>query len=124
MMKGERKAIRVDACLKDQAERHARRLAHSRIPSGQRKVFKVPGSFKFFPGSQEHLSAPDCPVCTVACAVKCQTDDRLPRRELVVRHAGNDVGVVVLNGHQGQVFIYSTLAGVAAGEVIRMHIRS
>ena len=70
-----------------------------------------------FRGNQ-YFTAPDSAVGAVPRAVKGQSDDR--PFQLVLGHAADDVGVMVLNLN----FIDSLLLpGEAGTQVVRMHIK-
>lgn len=81
----------------------------------RRKPFNLPAT----------LSSPDGSICAKTRTVERQPDHALVLFQAVIGHAEeNDVSVVMLDLHQGQVFFGCPLAGVAAGKVVRVHIRS
>src|SRR5579863_7407659 len=73
-------------------------------------------SFTDAPG--ENLAAPDCPVISVAGAVKTGTDDALIPGTAFGDH-GRDMGAMMLNG---QLFGCIQLQSVSCRNILRMRI--
>ncbi len=71
---------------------------------------------------QQDLPSPNCAVSPVTSAIKGETDNRLFAIPAVVRQAGTDVGVVMLNIDQGQVLVFCPCLGIAGSQVIRVQI--
>ncbi len=72
--------------------------------------------------SHQHLAAPDGPVGAVAGAVEGHADDRLLPHVASFRHAGGDVGVVMLDADSRQAIGSCSIEGVAAGQVVWMQV--
>ena len=103
-------------------QRHASRLAHSRIAAGQGHIGQVEAPLVAAIAAQQHFAAPDGAIRAVAGAVKAQPDDRLAAVPAVIGQAGGQVGMVMLHLDQGQILFVGALLGVAGGQVIGMQV--
>ncbi len=70
----------------------------------------------------QEFTAPDRPIRSIAGPIKTQPNYRLVGPPAVIRQAGGDVGVVVLDLYQGERFPGSPFHRVAGRQVIRVEI--
>ena len=94
----------------------AARFLDCRVAAGQTKSAQVrdaPAGFLF---DEKKLSAPDGAICSITGPVPGHAEER--RFEFIFRHAGSDVGPMMLHTH----FPARLLQGVFGREIFRVQI--
>src|SRR3990172_2962726 len=71
---------------------------------------------------EEKFTTPDSSIRAVSCSIKRNANDRLIRRQAVVRHATGNMGVVVLDGNVWDALLLSALDCITCSLVVRMQI--
>src|SRR5688572_14905378 len=92
------------------------RLTRRCVAAGKRESSKVCDTIEPVIADQKKFAAPDSSVRSVTCSVPCDTEHR--RCDLILRHARQDMGVVMLNRDRLQ----ARSARPAGREVVRMQI--
>ncbi len=104
----------------DHGHRDAPALPGGRVPADLQEGLNAGGPAEMPVVRNEHFTAPDAAVGAVARAVQGNADDRLGM--VIFRHAGNDVGIMMLNPQQRQSPRLSDLLCHSSGIVARMQV--
>ena len=102
------------------AERHACRVLHRGRAAGHRDVREVREALEVDAVRDQDFAAPDGAVESVSGPVERDADDRVV--DVVLRHGGHDVRMVVLHVHDAYAVRAAHLVRPFARQVFGMHV--